>query len=167
MNLLTNFTYSNSGCNQIHGTDHNPFMKLVQETDTITYLPEYVHSIFLKDGKHLQGEEALNLWTAAEDLVAKGVSFSCTNSANISEEISLWDWFSLHVERLDVDHQEKDRLLQVIYDWGGYTGESIETQSLKNLWMETNMPGGTAMCVLGSSFDGSLANTAEQTTLWS
>ena len=114
MILLTNFTRPSSGCNQIHGTDHNPFMKLVQETGTITYLPEDVHSIFLKDGKHLQGKEALNLWTAVEDLVAKGVSFSRTYSVNISEEISLWDWFALHVEKLDIDRQEKDILLQGI-----------------------------------------------------
>ena len=115
---------------------------MAKETGTSTYLPEDVHSIFLKDGKHLQGEEALSLWTAVEDLIAEGVAFSRANTANISEETSLWDWFSDKVGKLDVHHQQKDRMLQVVQDWGGYTGEAIETQSFKNIWMETNMPGG-------------------------
>jgi NAD(P)-binding Rossmann-like domain len=91
MDLLTTLIDSSSGCNQIHGTDHDPFMKLAQETGTITYLPEDVHSIFLKDRKHLQGEEALKLWTAVEDLIREGVNFSRTSSANISEKTSLWN----------------------------------------------------------------------------
>jgi monoamine oxidase len=156
MDLLTTLTYSRSGCNQIHGTDHNPFMKLAQETGTTTYLPEDVHSIFLKDGKHLQGEEALKLWTAVEDLISEGVNFSRTSSASISEKTSLWNWFSQRAEKLDVEDRERDRMLQVVHDWGGYAGESIETQSMKNLWMETNMPGGTAICFLAPNFGGSL-----------
>lgn len=49
---------SDRGCNQIHGTHNNPFVKLATETATVTFLSKDVHSIFLKDGKHLQGHEA-------------------------------------------------------------------------------------------------------------
>jgi hypothetical protein len=117
-------------------------VKLAKETGTVTYLPEDVHSIFLNDGKHLQGHEAWSLWTAVEDLVAEGIDFSRANTANISEQTSLMDWFSEKVNKLDVPCQQKDRMLQVVQDWGGYSGEAIETQSFKNCWLETNMPGG-------------------------
>jgi hypothetical protein len=118
-------------------------MGLAKETNTSTYLPEDVHSIFLKDGENLQGKEALSVWTAVEDLLATGVSFSRTHSANISQDTSLWDWFSAQVDEMGTTQQQKDRMLQVVRDWGGYSGEDIATQSFKNLWMETNMPGGT------------------------
>lgn len=139
---------SGRGCNQIHGTDHNPFVKLAAETATITYLPEDVHSIFLKDGKQLQGDEARSLWTAVENLLAEGIDYSRTNKADISEETSLMDWFPEKVKNLNISSQQKARMLEVVHDWGGYSGEAIETQSLKNVWLETNMPGGmSSACV--------------------
>ena len=133
-----NFAHSDRGCNQIHGTNHNPFVKLAAETATVTYLPEDVHYIFLKDGEHLQGYEAWNLWTAVENLLAEGIDYSRANRANISEKISLMDWFSEKLETLDVPCKQKARMLQVVHDWGGYTGEAIETQSFKKHLVRNN-----------------------------
>lgn len=117
-------------------------MKLAAETATVTYLPEDVHSIFLKDGKHLQGYEAWELWTAVENLITAGINYSRTNHANISEKINLMDWFAEKLKTIDIPCQQKARMLEVVHDWGGYSGEAIETQSFKNVWLETNMPGG-------------------------
>lgn len=142
--IKRNSAHSGRGCNQIHGTYNNPFVKLAAETATVTYLPEDVHSIFLKDGKHLQGYEAWNLWTAVEKLLAEGIDYSRTNNTIISEKISLMDWFSEKLKTLDVPCQQKARMLEVVQSWGGYSGEAIETQSFKNVWLETNMPGGTS-----------------------
>lgn len=143
---------SGRGCNQIHGTDHNPFVKLAAETATVTFLPEDVHSIFLKGGKHLQGHEAWSLWNAVEDLLPEGIGYSRTNRADISEEISLMDWFSEQVKNLNTTCQQKERMLEVVQDWGGYSGEAIETQSFKNVWLETNMPRGMSSARLKDSW---------------
>lgn len=146
------------GCNQIHGTDHNPFVQLAQRTNTTTYLPEDVHAIFLKDGKRLQGEEALGLYTAVEDLISEGADFSRANTTSIPENLSFWEWFKERVEDLEIDNEQRDRMLQVVQDWGGFVGESIETQSFKNLWMEVSMPGDNLM--VASSYSKILHNVA-------
>lgn len=142
------------GCNQTHGTHHNPFVKLAEETATVTYLPEDVHSIFLKDGKHLQGYEARSLWSAVESLLAEGIKYSRTDNADITEDTSLMDWFSQTVKDLNISCQQKARMLEVVQSWGGYTGKAIETQSFKNAWLEMTMPGGMSS---SSTYDSGVA----------
>jgi hypothetical protein len=131
-----------SGCNQIHGTEHNPFVKLARLTKTATFLEEDTHSIFLKDGTYLQGNEARDLWLLTESLLDKAIAHSQTNVSDIDPNDSLWDWFKDEVIAQGFTADQQDRVLQVVQEWGGFVGEDIRSQSLKNLWLETSLPGG-------------------------
>ncbi len=123
-----------------------------------------MHSIILKDGRHIQGKEALNLWTAVEDLLAKGIEHSRSHTAEIPANLSLLDWFQGKVEELEIPSHEKDRMLQVVHDWGGYSGETIETQSFKNFWLENNMPGG--MYAFAPQFTNLMSNSLQIISWW-
>jgi len=131
-----------SGCNQIHGTDHNPFVDIARRTNTSTFGQEDIHSIFLGDGRYLSGEKAQRLYLRKEELFDQATAYSQENTNTIDPNVSLWDWYKQAVASQGLDHEEQDQLLQVGQDWGGYVGEAIETQSLRNLWMETSLPGG-------------------------
>jgi hypothetical protein len=117
-------------------------VKLAKDTGTITWLPEDTHSIILKDGQHLEGKEALDLYTKVEKMLNNGTDYSRSHTARIPSDLSLMDWFRKKVKGLEVSQGEKDRMLQVVQNWGGYVGEPIETQSFKNCWLESSMPGG-------------------------
>jgi hypothetical protein len=77
-----------------------------------------------------------------EKMLNKGTDYSRLHIAHISSDLSLMDWFREKVKGLEVSESERDRMLQVVQNWGGYVGEPIETQSFKNCWLESNMPGG-------------------------
>jgi hypothetical protein len=131
-----------SGCNQIHGTKHNPFVKLARLTKTATFLEEHTHSISLKDGTYLQGAETRDLWLLKESLLDKAIAHSQANGSHIDPNVSLRDWSKNEVIAQGLSPSQQDRVLQVVQEWGAFVGEDIRTQSLENLWLETSLPGG-------------------------
>lgn len=103
---------------------------------------EDYHSIYLSDGTHLQGEDARTLHKRTWDIFDAACEYSLSNSANIPEDLSLFDWVIQSLEQSDYSDVEKDRILQVSRAWGGYVGDSVETQSLKYMYLEDGMEGG-------------------------
>lgn len=81
----------------------------------------------------------------------KGATFSRDSLADKGENASLWDWAKDRVEKRDKSEQHRDRILQVVQNWGSYVREPIEAQSLKNVRLETTMPVGE-VCALFNCF---------------
>ena len=121
-------------------------MHLAEATGSPTFLFEDVHSIYLRNGTHLEGEEATQLHDQVWEIFDATSEYSRLHSSAIPADMSLLDWV---VKTLDDDPSysaftalQKERILQVSRTWGTYVGDSIETQSLRNLWLEDGMEGG-------------------------
>ena len=117
-------------------------MHFAKATGSPTFLFEDVHSIYLADGAHLQGHEARDLQKRVWDIFDAAAEYSRANSSSIPEHMSLFDWVVKSLNESTLSSEEKDRILQVSRAWGAYVGDSVETQSLKNFWLEGGMEGG-------------------------
>ena len=117
-------------------------MHFAKATDSTTFLFEDVHSIYLTDGTHLKGEEARALHTQVWDIFDAASEYSRTNSSSIPSDMSLLDWVVKELNGSKLSSADKDRILQVSQAWGAYVGDPVDTQSLRNFWLEGGMEGG-------------------------
>lgn len=104
-------------------------------------MPEDDHSIYLADGTHLEGEEASTLHKRTWEIFEAACEYSRAQSDTISENLSLFDWVVQFLDQSEYSDIDKDRIRQVSRAWGGYVGESVETQSLKYMHLEEGMEG--------------------------
>lgn len=132
------------GASFIHGTTANPFVHLAETTESPTFLCEDVHSVYLGDGTHLEGEEARQLHEQVWEIFDAASEYSRSDALDIPARMSLLDRVAKTLDDSTslFSEVQKERILQVSRTWGGYVGEPIETQSLRNLWLEDGMEGG-------------------------
>ncbi|KAI9722081.1 MAG: hypothetical protein M1828_004895 [Chrysothrix sp. TS-e1954] len=115
---------------------------MAKKTNTVVVVPEEMNSIYLRDGKHITGHEADQLWGAIWQIIDEGFDYSKEHGVEINEKESLLDWMKEKVGKLSIDEDHKDRIMQLASAWGAFVGDSIATQSLKNLWLEAGLEGG-------------------------
>lgn len=114
-----------------------------RETGTITHQFEPIHSIVLKDGKYLCGEVAKGLYADVESLYDNAYDVSRNNWPHVSGDLNLLQWFKDETNKLQVSPLHKERMIALAHNYGDFCGEAIETQSLRDCWLGSNLPGGT------------------------
>ena len=133
-----------SGPNWIHGTDHNPILDLAKETATTTFHPngESTH-VYDESGKLLDEQKAARHTELFWGILGKAFEYSNQESASIPQERSLMDYFHTIVKEKKLDEDSSTLVLQLASMWGDFIGDTVETQSLKYLWLEECIDGGS------------------------
>ena len=81
------------------------------------------------------------MWEIIED----ALKFSEKNGDQISETMSLFDFFTKRAQEVFPDDQDSQKLLLHLSQmWGAYIGHPVQNQSLKFAWMESCCVGGVS-----------------------
>lgn len=136
-----------AGPNWIHGSNENPILDLAKETKTVVGKWEEKSSVFDEDGKQVPLSDAMVYSTIMWDIVGDAFAYSNKNSATISPDESLWDFFQREVPKRipdsDANFEKKRNIVyQLAGQWGAFVGSHILTQSLKFFWLEECIDGG-------------------------
>lgn len=137
------------GPNWIHGTDDNPIFEIAKQTQTELHHWDERQRVLDVDGKPLSQEDAEMygglIWD--DGLIAQAFKYSRENTASISAEKSLMNFFEEKVRgyftKLPEEEAERKRrtLLRVCEFWGSYVGSPTTSQSLKFFWLEECIEG--------------------------
>ncbi|KAL3427120.1 polyamine oxidase 4 [Phlyctema vagabunda] len=137
------------GPNWIHGTDNNPMLDLAKITNTETHTWPANSNLFADDGTLIPSDEATHLGDKMWEIIFEAFKYSNANTADISVDESLYDFFSKRVVELypGSEHDEKRKtLLQMAEMWGAFVGSPVHRQSLKFFWLEECLEGETLFC---------------------
>lgn len=130
------------GPNWIHGTLDNPILSLAKKTGTVLSAVEDSMCVFDQNGKALSHDKTTQISDLMWDIITEAFKYSNGNSANISPERSLKDFFSDQVITKGLTEEDQNLVLQMAEMWGGFIGDPLERQSLKNFWLEECLDGG-------------------------
>ncbi|KAI1762883.1 FAD/NAD(P)-binding domain-containing protein [Hypoxylon sp. FL1150] len=135
-----------SGPNWIHGTNNNPILDLAKQTGTTTGLWEETSSIFDEAGRQLPQSDTKTYSTILWEIIGQAFEYSNKNSATISPDESLWDFFKKEVPIKIPDtepnfERKRNCVFQLADQWGAFVGSHIFTQSLKFFWLEECIDG--------------------------
>jgi hypothetical protein len=126
-----------SGPNWIHGLNNNPILDIAQKTNTAVFPPELERtSVYDEAGQLLSDEEGVQITELVWSIIGEAFKYSNEESASISPNMSLMDFFQAKVKNLKLDEATSKLVLQMAHIWGDYVGEPIERQSLKYCWLE-------------------------------
>ena len=76
-------------------------------------------------------------------IIGDAFKYSKLESASIPQGLSLMDYFRSSLKEKGLDNNSSISVLQMARIWGDYVGDPIEQQSLKYLWLEECVNGGT------------------------
>lgn len=130
------------GPNWIHGTLDNPILNLAKKTGTVLSAVEDSMCVFDQNGKVLSQDKTTQISDLMWDIITEAFKHSNENSANISPERSLKDFFLDQVITKGLSEEDRTLVLQMAEMWGGFIGDPLERQSLKNFWLEECLDGG-------------------------
>ncbi|KAI0134522.1 flavin-containing amine oxidoreductase [Xylariales sp. AK1849] len=139
------------GPNWIHGTNDNPILDIAKETKTTVGSWDTRSYVFNEDGKLLALADGEIYSSIMWDIIQEAFAHSNKNSATISPDESLWDFFKKEVIRRIPESKpdfEKKRefVFQMAETWGAFIGSPIFNQSLKFFWLEECIDGENLFC---------------------
>ncbi|KAI1862588.1 uncharacterized protein JN550_010113 [Neoarthrinium moseri] len=139
------------GPNWIHGTSDNPILDIAKETGTAISNWDTNSYVFNEDGELLVLADGEIYSTMMWDIIQDAFAHSNKNSATISPDESLWDFFQKEVARRIPENKpdfDKKRqfVLQMAEMWGAFVGSPVFTQSLKFFWLEECIEGENLFC---------------------
>lgn len=79
------------------------------------------------------------MWSVIDD----AFGYSKEYSASIPQDRSLYDFFQTKLKEKSLDRASSETVLQTARLWGDFIGDPIEKQSLKYLWLEDCIDGGS------------------------
>lgn len=133
------------GPNWIHGSENNPILDLANETNSLTRVWPGGFNVFdeagrlVQDGNELGGE----MW----GIVLEAFEYSAKNTSTIDPGKSLYDYFVEKVKEVFPDATKEEEQRKIVMHlsemWGGVVGSSVKKQSLKFLWLDECVGGGT------------------------
>lgn len=135
----------NRGPNWIHGTERSPIHDLAIATGTVILNPEAANSSTAVDqfGHIMPGAKVKQynelMWSVIDD----AFGYSKENSASIPQDRSLYEFFQTRLKEKNLDRASSEIVLQMARIWGDFIGDPIEKQSLKYLWLEDCIDGGS------------------------
>ncbi|KAF2729383.1 amine oxidase [Polyplosphaeria fusca] len=141
--------YSTRGPNWIHGTENNPILDLVKQTNTVTMNFDGRQSVFDRLGNHMDDKESAENTGMVWEIIEQAMQYSNDQSATIPAEQSLFDYFEEKVKEMIPAELENDQkvearrktILDMAEEWGAFVGSPVQTQSLKFFWMEECIDG--------------------------
>jgi monoamine oxidase len=144
------------GPNWIHGTDDNPILDLAKQTGTLTMNWDGRQAVFDSKGEAMEEKETAKNEEIVWEVIGMAMKYSNAESANISAQKSLYNFFEEKLEEMFPRNKSKqETILQMAEMWGAFVGSPIQTQSLKFFWLEECIDGenlfvaGTYKKVLG------------------
>lgn len=133
-----------SGPNWIHGTDHNPILDIAKETATTTFHPEGDSAmVYDESGGLLEEQKAAKHSELVWGIIGSAFKYSNQESTSISQECSLINYFQSSLKDKGLTGASSELVLQMARIWGDFIGDPIEKQSLKYLWLEECIEGGS------------------------
>ncbi|SLM41019.1 cell division cycle 14 [Lasallia pustulata] len=129
------------GPNWIHGTDHNPFIDLAEETDTTTFSVPEKSALFDEFGHPLPEDKAAQYSEVVWGMISDAFKYSNEHSASIPQTRSLRDYLEERVKDKGLTKAEERIVLQMAEMWGAFVGDPLERQSLKFFWLEECIEG--------------------------
>ncbi|KAF2235342.1 FAD/NAD(P)-binding domain-containing protein [Viridothelium virens] len=129
------------GPNWIHGTEHNPLVKLAKQTDSTCHDFGDLHSIFDCTGKYLDKEVAEKQTSEVWRILDEGFKYSEDHSGDIPKEKSLMDFIREKVDGSDYPPKIARNMLDYARMWGAMIGTEIERQSFRFFWLEQVIDG--------------------------
>jgi hypothetical protein len=135
------------GPNWIHGTNDNPILDIANDTKTAVGSWDTRSYVFDQDGRPLPLVDGEIYSSMMWDIIQEAFSYSNKNTATISPDESLWDFFKKEVILRIPDskpdfEQKREFVFQMAEMWGAFVGSPIFSQSLKFFWLEECIEGG-------------------------
>ncbi|KAK6864309.1 hypothetical protein PG990_006256 [Apiospora arundinis] len=139
------------GPNWIHGTNDNPILDIANQTNTTVGTWDTESYLFDEAGKLLSLADGEVYSTLMWEIIQDAFRHSNKNTATISPDESLWDFFQVEVVRRipesKPDHAIKRQFIfQLAEMWGAFIGSPITSQSLKFFWLEECIDGENLFC---------------------
>jgi hypothetical protein len=135
------------GASWIHGTRDNPIVDLANKAKSVTVACNTVYSICDSKGLWLDRETAKRYYEEVWEILELAIEKSHANTESISDSAKLMDFFREEVQKRcsQREHGEADAVLleQVVDMWGAFMGDDGERQSLKSIWLDAGIEGGT------------------------
>jgi hypothetical protein len=100
--------------------------------------------LFGEDGKLIEPSKARTLSDLRWTIIDEAFQYSSQHGPEIDASQSLYDFFVMRVAQLDLSKEDQRILLGTCQMWGDYTGDPIQRQSLKYVWLEEVCGGGEA-----------------------
>ena len=76
-------------------------------------------------------------------IIGDAFRYSHQESASIPQGLSLMDYFQSSLREKDLGKDSSTLILQMARIWGDFVGDVIEKQSLKYLWLDECIDGGS------------------------
>ena len=135
------------GASWIHGTEGNPIVALADKVGSSTVACGAVYSICDGKGQWLERELAGRRYEEVWDILELAMERSKDDSESIPNKVSMMEFYREEVEKRRSAEQDPEtyasQMLQIAEMWGAFMGDDCERQSLKNLWLEAGLEGGT------------------------
>lgn len=136
------------GASWIHGTEGNPIVPLADKVGSSTVACGAVNSICDGKGQWLDRELARHRYEEVWDILEMAMEKSKNESELIPDKVKMMDLYREEVSKRSTAQQDPDtygsQMLQIVEMWGAFMGDDCERQSLKNLWLEAGLEGGTS-----------------------
>lgn len=117
--------------------NNNPILDIAQKTNTAVFSPELERtSVYDEVGQLLSDQKDIEITEIVWGIIGEAFQYSNEESASISPNMSLMDFFQAKVKNMTLDEATSKQVLQMAHIWGDYVGEPIERQSLKYCWLE-------------------------------
>ena len=91
----------------------------------------------------LEGQKAAEHSELVWGIIGNAFKYSNQESASIPQDRSLMDYFHTSLEEKKLAEDSSALVLQMARIWGDFIGDPIEKQSLKYLWLEECIDGGS------------------------
>lgn len=136
----------------MHGTKNNPIVDISNLSGTTTHEWEGRQSVFSTTGKLHDEKSTAKISECLWAIIDEAFEYSRKNMSSIPADKSLLDFFQEKIDATSLDKQEKEACLEMSRLWGAYVGDSIETQSLRFLFLEECIEGSTLTAISNLGF---------------
>lgn len=130
------------GPNWIHTSGENPLLHLANDTETPLHVWNDGVRLLDRNGKLIESSKAQQLSDLRWTIIDESFKYSSKHGPEIPASQSLYDFFVKRVAQLDMAEEDREILLGMCQMWGDYTGDPIQRQSLKYVWLEEVCGGG-------------------------
>lgn len=137
------------GASWIHGTQDNPLIDLAEKAGSTTVACNAVSSICDSNGVWLSSDKARRYYEEVWELLDLAIKKSKEHGAELDDCVKMMDYFREEVGRRkglpEKSKTYETLMLQIVEMWGAFMGNDCENQSLKNLWLDAGLEGGTCI----------------------
>ena len=108
-------------------------------------VPEITPSVYDQAGNLLSTEDGRECSDLMWAVIEEAFTYSDQDAGSIPQNQSLLDFFKLKLNEKNIPDVIAARVLELCQSWGDYIGGDIDRQSLKYLWLEETIDGGTPL----------------------